>query len=141
MKSYTPVYRVGHHLLISTTVNQSNRKLFILDTGSWTTTISTQAAREVSKVHREDELHVHGISGKVNQAYSADNVTLDFADVRQPTREIVSLDTSEISKREGLEVSGFIGATTLEELTTHIDYRDGLVKFDYDPHRGYHPQQ
>jgi hypothetical protein len=22
-------------------------------------------------------------------------------------------------------------------LTTHIDYRDGLVKFDYDPKRGY----
>jgi hypothetical protein len=31
-----------------------------------------------------------------------------------------------------------IGATTLGQVTMHIDYRDGLVKFDYDRNRGYH---
>jgi hypothetical protein len=36
-----------------------------------------------------------------------------------------------------MEISGFLGANTLDQLTIHIDYRDGLVKFDYDPNRGY----
>jgi hypothetical protein len=36
-----------------------------------------------------------------------------------------------------MEISGLLGATTLDLLTIHIDYRDGLVKFDYDPNRGY----
>jgi len=39
----------------------------------------------------------------------------------------------------GLGISGILGADILEELTIHIDYRDGLVKFEYDPKRGYHP--
>jgi hypothetical protein len=36
-------------------------------------------------------------------------------------------------------VSGLIGANTLAQPTMHIDYRDGLVKFDYDPSRGLPP--
>jgi hypothetical protein len=38
-----------------------------------------------------------------------------------------------------MEVSGLIGADILQDLTIHLDYRDGLVKFDYDPKRGFHP--
>ena len=49
----------------------------------------------------------------------------------------MAFDTSRISKNVGMEISGFIGARTLRLLTIHIDYRDGLVKFDYDPNRGY----
>ncbi len=137
MKDYTPVYRLGHSLLLPTVVNQGEQKLFILDTGAWTTTISTTAAREVSKISRNDQLHVHGISGKVDQAYTASDVTLHFANIRQPATEILSLDLNHVSKNAGLEVSGFLGAKTLSQLTTHIDYRDGLIKFDYDPNRGY----
>jgi hypothetical protein len=37
-----------------------------------------------------------------------------------------------------MEISGFLGANTLDLLTIHIDYRDGLVKFDYDPKRNSH---
>jgi hypothetical protein len=37
-----------------------------------------------------------------------------------------------------MEISGFLGANTLNQMTIHIDYRDGLVKFEYDPKRGYH---
>jgi hypothetical protein len=50
---------------------------------------------------------------------------------------VVSYDISHISKSANIEISGFLGASTLNQLTIHIDYRDGLVKFDYDPNRGY----
>ena len=139
MKSYTKVYRVGHELLIPTSLNQSTNppKLFILDTGSFSTTISPEAARGVTKLRTDQWTTVRGISGKVEKVYSADNVTFIFANLSQPGRDVVSFDISNISKDTGLEVSGFIGATTLGQLTMHIDYRDGLVKFDYDPKRPY----
>ena len=93
----------------------------------------SETARQVTTVRSDNKLQVHGVSGTVKQAYSADDVTLNFGGIQQPGRDVVAFDTSSVSKSIGLEISGFIGATTLDQLTTHIDYRDGLVKFDYDP--------
>ncbi len=141
MKDYVRLYRVGHMLLMPTSVNKSIEKLFILDSGAFATTISPETARQVTKVHSEDRLQIHGVSGTVKQAYTADDVTLNFGGIQQPGRNVVAFDTSSVSRSVGMDVSGFIGATTLDQLTTHIDYRDGLVKFDYDPKRGYRPPQ
>ena len=138
MKDWTPVYRQGHQLMIRATLNKTSEKLFILDTGSFSTTISSEAARELGKLHVEDRMTIHGISGKVDKVYYADNVTFHFANLAQKADEAFAFDTSNLSKHTGLEVSGFIGITTLAQLTMHIDYRDGLVKFDYNPNRGFH---
>jgi predicted aspartyl protease len=137
MKDYTPVYRVGHNLILPASLNEDKVKLFIMDTGASTTTISPEAAKLVTRVHRDEEMEVHGISGNVDKVYSADNITFRFAHVVQQEQDVVSIDSSNISKSVGMEISGLIGATTLGKLTIHIDYRDGLVKFDYDPNRGY----
>jgi tetratricopeptide (TPR) repeat protein len=138
MKSYNSVYRVGHLLMIPTSLNKASNppKLFILDTGAFSTTISPEAAREVTKLHGNGTVAaVKGISGKEEKVYQADNVTFYFANLAQAGTNVVSFDTSNLSKSEGLEISGLIGANTLGQLTMHIDYRDGLVKFDYDPNR------
>lgn len=137
MKDYTLVYRVGHNLILPAALNGKEIKLFILDTGSFATTISPEAAREVTKVYSDDQHHVKGISGNVEKVYSADEVTFNFAHLSQKVHGVVAFDTSKISKHVGMEISGFLGANTLNLLTIHIDYRDGLVKFDYDPNRGY----
>ncbi|MGA2833591.1 MAG: aspartyl protease family protein [Terracidiphilus sp.] len=137
MKSYTPVYRVGHLLMLPAALNGQKLKLFALDTGSMATTISPEAAREVTKVRSSFGFNVKGINGKVENVYAADEVTFTFAHVSQKVQSVVSIDTSRISKDTGMEISGFLGANTLDQLTIHIDYRDGLVKFDYDPNRGY----
>jgi predicted aspartyl protease len=138
MKDYTTVYRVGHDLILPAALNGDNLKLFIMDTGAWATTISPEAAREVTKVHNNSDVQVHGISGNVEKVYSADDITFRFAHLSQKASGVIAFDTSRISKSVGMEISGLIGATTLDQLTIHIDYRDGLVKFDYDPERGYH---
>jgi len=139
MQNYSKVYRVGHDLIMPTALNKPANppKLFILDTGSFTTTISPEAAREITKLRNDDSMTIHGVSGKVDKVYSADNVTFYFGSLAQVGRDVVSFDVSKISKDTGLEISGFIGATTLSQVAMHIDYRDGLVKFDYDPSRGY----
>ena len=133
MADYTPVYRVGHNLMLPVALNSSKLKLFVLDTGAWSTTISPSAAREITKVRSNDTLHVRGLNGEVEKAFTADEVTFAFAKVSQRIERVPSFDTAKISKGLGLEVSGFLGARTLELTTIHIDYRDGLVKFDYDP--------
>ena len=136
MKDYTEVYRIGHDLILPASLNDKAVKLFIMDTGAWATTISQQAAREVSKLHSEDT-RVRGLSGEVNKVYSTDDITFKFAHLSQRADGVYAFDTSHISKNTGMEISGFIGANTLKLLTIHIDYRDGLVKFDYNPNRGY----
>jgi hypothetical protein len=137
MKDWTPVYRVGHQLMIPAVLNRTTKKLFILDTGSFSTTISSETARELGKLHLADRMTIHGISGKVDKVYYAENVTFNFANLAQKADEAFAFDTSNISKNVGLEIAGFIGFTTLGQLTMRIDYRDGLVKFDYNPNRGY----
>ncbi len=137
MKDWTPVYRVGHTLLLPASLNNSSTKLFVLDTGAFTTTISPAVAREVTRVHSENNMTVKGISGKVDQVYSADEITFRFANLSQKVRDVVAFDTPGISKSLGMEISGFIGFTALGQTTMKIDYRDGLVSFSYDANRGY----
>jgi len=137
MKDYTQVYRVGHDLLIPTQLNGTKLKLFILDTGMFATTISPQAAREFTKIDGDSTIDVRGLSGNVRRTYSVSDIVFHFADISQKVSDVVSFDTSKFSKDAGMEISGFLGATALRQLTIHIDYRDGLVKFDYDPKRGY----
>ncbi len=139
MRDYTAVYRVGHNLLIPAQLNGQKIKLFIMDSGSWATTISPAAASEVAKVTRDRSMEIRGISGEVNKAYYVSDLTFRFAHISQRIEGAPSFDTSGISRSLGLEVSGFLGANTLGLMTTHIDYRDGLVKFDYDASRGYVP--
>jgi tetratricopeptide (TPR) repeat protein len=137
MKDWTRIYRVGHMLMMPASLNDSEQKLFVLDTGSFTTTISPDVARKLTKVRSEDWLTVEGLSGKVKKIYTADNITFKFAKLAQKAQGVVAFDNSGISKDVGLDISGFIGITTIGQTTMSIDYRDGLVKFVYDPHRGY----
>lgn len=137
MKDYTKVYRVGHHLILPASLNGKEIRLFIMDTGAFTTLISPDAARDVTHVHNDSFDRVKGISGEVKNVYTADTVTFHFAHLAETANDVISIDTSRISKNVNMEISGFIGFNTLKMLTIHIDYRDGLVKFDYDPNRGY----
>jgi len=141
MKDWVPVYRIGHSLLLPASLNKTEEKMFILDTGAFSTTISPDVAREVTKVHANDSMKVRGLSGAVDKVYTADTITFQFANISQKVEDVVAFDTSSLSKNLNMEVSGLIGYTALAHLTINIDYRDGLMKFAYDPNRGFKPQQ
>jgi tetratricopeptide (TPR) repeat protein len=131
MQDYTKIFRFGHELLIPTRVGDLPPKLFLIDTGAMMNTISTQAAREVTKVHGDQYMHVRGISGSVKDVYSADKAVLAFSHYRQENQDMTAFDLSGISKGTGTEISGILGFTTLRQFTIKIDYRDGLVDFIY----------
>jgi hypothetical protein len=133
MKTWTPVFRFGHELLVSTQVNDTPRMLFLLDTGAFANTFSKRLAEHLGKISRDDRMTVRGLNGSVNQVYRAENATLEFGGLRQKNQNTVTLDLSTISRHTGTEVSGILGFNMLNMLDLQIDYRDNLVNFNYDP--------
>ena len=109
--------------------------LFGLDTGASSNILSVRAGRQVSKVSSEDRLRMRGLSGEVNKVYTSDKADLQFGHFQQPNAGIITLDLSTLSRRLGTEVSGFLGFQVLRLLEVKLDYRDGLVDFEYDPKR------
>jgi len=135
MQSYTRVLRFGHALLVPTGIGNVPSKLFLINTGFTMNTITPAAAREVTKVHGDSDRIIKGISGKVNDVFSANKAVLTFGHLRQENQEITAFDTKNLSDNIGTEISGFLGFTTLRFLDIKIDYRDALVDFQYDAKR------
>ncbi|MGH9667309.1 MAG: aspartyl protease family protein [Bryobacteraceae bacterium] len=119
-------------LLIPTRLSGSRPVLFLVDTGAARSAISNRAAAEVTRVRTEDVIRLKGVSGNVNNMFTADKLVLQFAGYNQRNRDMLAIDLDQVSQSAGTEVSGIIGfplLTIFSSLT--IDYRDGLVKFDY----------
>ena len=132
MKDWTRIFRVGHMLLLPVNIGQSKDMLFLVDTGAGLMSISPAAAQQVTKVGRDYDMQVQGIGGKVNKVYSTESFTLRFANLGQKVDSMTAFDTTSLSHNAGTEISGFLGAPILNRMTLRIDYRDNLIKFDYD---------
>jgi tetratricopeptide (TPR) repeat protein len=137
MKNYTKIFLFGHDMLIPTRVNDSDAKLFLIDTGSFDDTLSPAAAKEVTKLSRDGETQVKGLNGNVKEVYRASNAKLQFSHFSQQRQDMVTFDLTNVSNAAGTEVSGVLGFAMLVLLDIKIDYRDGLVDFTYGGER-YH---
>jgi tetratricopeptide (TPR) repeat protein len=133
MKTYTPVLRFGHMLLVPTKINGVSLKLFLIDSGAFNNLITPDAAREVTKVHEKDDMTVKGVSGKVNKLYDTGTVVLEFGGLLQKNVDMGAFDFSNISRSVGTEISGTIGFPVFLFLKLRIDYRDALVDFELVP--------
>jgi Flp pilus assembly protein TadD len=138
MKGYVPFFRVGHEIIIPVALNHKVEHLFMVDTGNFSSSISPEAAREVTKVKGGEPVTIKGLSGTVARVASGDTVVFQFAGIQQQNNSLISYDTSGLTRYAGFEISGFLGSTILNELTMTIDYRDGMIKFDYDIRHGHH---
>jgi predicted aspartyl protease len=140
MANWEHMFRSGSDLLIRTGIVEVNRaketsawkeKLFLLDTGAQFSSISPEAAKEVSNVRRNYFAQIRGISGDVKTVYEAGRFILSFAGMRQDSLTMDSVDLTKISHADGVEVAGILGAPSLFHEVIHIDYRDNLVSFEY----------
>ncbi len=138
MKDYVGFFRSGHFMLVPTRLNGKTERLFMVDTGAFSSSISPETAREVTKVHGNAPVEVRGLSGNVAKVSTSEAVLFQFGGIQQQNNDLFAFDTSGLSRSAGMEVSGFLGSTVLRQLTISIDYRDGLIKFDYDPKHGNH---
>jgi tetratricopeptide (TPR) repeat protein len=136
MKSWSGIWRSGHSLIIPVRLNDKGpQKLFIVDTGSQMDLISPDAAREVGKVFKGADFDIQGISGNVKKEYTTGPMKLYFGGLVAPNHGMIAIDTSRLGRDAGVEISGFIGAPTLHQLTVSIDYRDNLMHLTFDPKR------
>jgi predicted aspartyl protease len=136
MQSYTMIFNVDDHIFIPTRVNSgSEQKLFMMDTGAFDNMISPSVAKQSTKVAKDYATDLEGVGGAVKHVYRADAVDLAFARFHQKHDDMVSFDMTPVSDSMGIEVSGILGFNMLRMLDIKIDYRDGLVDFQYDPKR------
>jgi tetratricopeptide (TPR) repeat protein len=131
MRDFTPIRKVGTHLLIETRVNDKVDCYFLIDTGSTENLISNLVAKEVTDL-RKGGRGVTGLSGRVKDVYEAYRLVLQFAHFRQENIGLPAFDLRPLSKRMGTEVSGILGHSILQYFTLTLNYRDGLVDFAYE---------
>jgi hypothetical protein len=132
MKDYTEVYRAGSDLILPVMVDGKYPSLFLMDTAMDYTMLSPMASHEFAEGRKDSKYEVRDLSGKADVRFSAGDISLMFAHVTQNVSHVASYDTARFSRDAGMEIAGFLGNQTLEMLTIHIDYRDGLVKVEFD---------
>ena len=129
------VYRFGHMLLLPVELNKAPFRLFLLDTGAWDNTLTPEAAREASKIHKDSDIQIKGLSGQVKTVYTTGEILLTFGRFQQRRSDMVAFDLSNVSNHVGTEISGALGFAMLFMLDIKLDYRDNLVNFTYDATR------
>jgi hypothetical protein len=127
MKDWMPIYRVSQRLIVPVSLHPPDLRLFLVNTGWAVTVVGPDAAREVTKVDQRP-------MGLVAQA-----LDVKFGGISKHLMGVPALDMDTQSMWSAMHISGILGTDILEELTIRIDYRDGLMKFEYDPKHGYHP--
>lgn len=131
MADWTEAFRFGHALLVPTWVNKSRPLLFEIDTGAFANTLSVRAGLDAENVTPDDSgMRVRGLSGEAKKVYRG-KATVSFGHLQTTDPGVVIFDLSTISDSMGTELSGFLGFTMLRVLDVKLDYRDGLVHFEY----------
>lgn len=130
-KDFTPIFRYGHELMVPTRLNGKTSGLFLIDTGSSLSMVDSTFARLSTKVYGNSYMHIHGISGEVNKVFEAENATLEFATFRQQNLGLTAVNLNNSPEHIPVRVSGIFGFPLLNLFRLTIDYRNGLVKFDY----------
>ncbi|MES2391405.1 MAG: retroviral-like aspartic protease family protein [Acidobacteriota bacterium] len=132
MEDWLHFARIGHNILIPTSVNNGPIHYMIVDTGAADTIFSLRYAKEAGKVGSDEDREFKGLSGKVAQNYTTGMVRMQFGNFAIPPYSYPAFNIDNASHGTGVEVSGFIGLPTLSLLAITIDYRDNLMQLKYD---------
>jgi len=123
-------YRLGHNLLVPTSVSGSDPALFIVDTGANQTLIARDFAGELARMRSAANMPMNGISGRINDIDAADDLKFKFGGFTVHCLDTLSVNLKRQTDDMGIEVAGFLGFPMLKMFSITIDYRSGLVKFE-----------
>jgi Tetratricopeptide repeat len=130
LQDFTPVYHRMQFLLVPVMLNSKSRKLFALDTGIRISTMAPDVAHSVSNTKLNFTNSVQTTSGSTLQVYR-DSFDFQFASLSlEHQAHILEMDPAAMERNTGIEIAGMLGFDMLHSLVMHLDYRDGLVKFD-----------
>ncbi len=126
----SPIYHRRQYLLVPVLLNNKTRKLFVLDSGMRFSTMTSETAHSISTIKANFTNSMQIASGPPAQVYR-DSFDFQFANLSLPRQNhVIQWDLSAIDHNAGFEVAGMLGFDMLHSLTMHLDYRDGLVKFE-----------
>lgn len=130
LRSYAPLYHRHQFLLVPVTLDNRERRLFALDSGIRITTMTPEVAHIISKTKVNFTNPVQTTSGATLQVYR-DRFDFQFADLTLNSQGgILQFDPATINQSAGMQIAGMIGFDMLGSLVIHLDYRDGLAKFE-----------
>ncbi|MBZ5678086.1 MAG: aspartyl protease family protein [Acidobacteriia bacterium] len=125
-----PAYRVGHLLLLRATLNSLKSDgqqdgYFLLDSGSTYSAVSQEVANRLPG----GRTHLLGARGPLDGVSHSRPMRLEVGAAQLADFNPVSLDFTEMSRQEGVEISGIVGFSVVSKAVLTINYRDGLVGF------------
>jgi hypothetical protein len=121
MASYAKVFVVQDHLLIPTRVGADPKPtLFVIDTGAGYNVIAQDYVSKLEKLTEESYVTIKGVQGKVQNVFSADDLTLQFAGFRQMNQRLITHNLGSISD---MRFSGLLGFADLRWFTLHTSTR------------------
>ena len=130
LAGYTPVYHRRQYLLVPLTFGDKSRRLFTLATGMRFSAMTPDTAHALSKITVNFTNPEQTAQGTKVQFYR-EVFDIQFANLPQIHQgHILEFDSSAMSRNAGFEIAGMLGLDILQSLTLHLDYRDGLVKFE-----------
>lgn len=130
LADYEPVFHRRQYLLVPVTIDNKVHKLFALDTGMRISAMNSQTAHSVSNIKVNFTNPLKTKSGETAQLYR-DNFDFQFAGMSLDRQAgILAFEPTAIDHNTDLDVGGMLGFDMLGRLTMHLDYRDGLVKFE-----------
>lgn len=131
LADYEPAYHRRQYLLVPVTLDNKVRKLFALDTGMRMTAMNSETAHAASDTKMNFTNSLQTKSGPPAQVYR-DSFDFQFASLSrtEPGGSILQFEPTGIDHNTDMDVAGMLGFDLLGQLTMHLDYRDGLVKFD-----------
>jgi predicted aspartyl protease len=124
------VYRLGHSLLIPTSVSGSDPVMFVLDTGASQTLVARDFAAELARMRSASGMPLRGLSGKINDVDAADDLKFAFGRFSVRCLDTLSVDLRRHDEDMGMRIGGFLGFPILKMFSVTIDYRNGLIKLE-----------
>ncbi|MGB6687623.1 MAG: tetratricopeptide repeat protein [Terracidiphilus sp.] len=130
LADYMPVYHRRQYLLVPVELDNKARRLFVVDTGMRLSAMTSETAHSISTVKMNFTNPLQTASGPPAQVYR-DSFDFEFANLSlKHQNQVLEFDPSAIEHNAAFAVAGLLGFDMLHLLTMHLDYRDGLVKFE-----------
>ena len=84
-----------------------------------------------TKLSGNSSIRMRGISGDVTKVFEAEKAELQFARFRQSNLGLLAFNLNNAPEHQDVRMAGILGLPVLAMFRLTIDYRNGLVNFDY----------
>ncbi len=123
MERFTHALQVGHLLLVRARANAERFGYFVLDTGAAFSALPADLARS----RGPGATPLYGASGRIHDTMRITPVQFHLGGEPLIDQDATAFDLQDLSRRQGVEISGLIGYPALSQAILTINYRDGLV--------------